>query len=283
MAQNLLAVSRMTRPLPAILSVLALLAVPGCADEVLVPDPDMPNFGLFSVYQTPPDQVNAVALFRKGVAPSGRQEIDHDGACLLEHYILPVWSPQLPVVDAGELRVTGGLTDLTTDFESGYDFQEKGAIFEAGDVLTLHVEGSDEVAPMSVTLTAPPTPVIAPPPATLDIGEDLTFTWTSPPGTGTLQISVQVFWDAVKIDYSSAVYHARDIVRCNADVSQGTLTMPASLLSQISTSGPLPASIHALTTNRDSRRAGKSLVSFGVTTGAVSPSGEAYNFDADLK
>lgn len=238
MAQNLLSVSRMTRSLPAVLSALALLALPGCACEVIVADPDMPNFGIFSISQSPPNQVNAGAGFYKGVPQSRREEIARDGACWLEHYALPVSSPQLLPVDAGELRVTGGLTDLTTDFESGYDFQEKGAIFKAGDVLTLHVEGSDEIAPMSVTLPAPPTPVIAPPPATLDIGEDLTFTWTSPPGIGTLQFYVQVSWDAVKTDYSSAVYFPRDIVRCTADISQGTLTMPASLLSQLSTSGP---------------------------------------------
>lgn len=272
----------MTRPFQAFSIALALLAMPGCASEVIAPDPDAPNVGLFSVYQFPPDQASVGAGFYKHLPPRS-VEIDRDGECWIDHYGLPLSGSQSLPVDAGELRVTGGLTDLVADFESGYDFQAKGTIFEAGDVLTLDVEGSDEVAPMSVTLPAPPTPVIAPPPATIDIGEDLTFTWTSTPGTGTLTIQVQVYWAPVKTDYSIAVYGARDILRCSADISQGTLTMPASLLSQLTTNGPLPATVSANTLNFDVRHAGNSSVSFGLMTRAVTPSGEEYHFDADLK
>jgi hypothetical protein len=289
MAHDLLTSRPMTRSLLAFSSALALLAMPGCT-EVLVPDG--PDFGLVSVFQSPlvqgavfTNQASASALFGKGVPRSAFQLIDQDGACRIDHYPLPVLvsGPEAQVLDAGELRVTGGLTDLVMDFDGGYDFYAKSAIFEAGDVLTLQVEGSDEVAPISVTVPAPPTPVITPPPATIDIGEDLTFTWTSAPGTGTLQLDLQTSWDAVKTG-SGEVHYPRDIVRCNVDISQGTVTMPASLLSQLTTSGSHPASVFAVASNGEIlHRSGKSRVSFFVNADAATPSGEAYQFDADLK
>lgn len=276
----------MTRAIPAFLTLVALLALPGCPCEVLVEEPDGPTHGLFTINQTLPNQALAGAWFvkvRKGAA-AGQIELDHDGACRLYHSEPPGPHTSAPVeVDAGTLRVTGGLTDLVADFEGGYAFPEKTAIFEAGDVLTLDVEGSDDVAPMSVALTAPPLAVIAPPPATIDIGEDLTFTWASPPGAGTLAIQLQTYWPAVKTGPSSAVWGLRDLVMCQADISEGTLTMPASLLSQISDDGPDGARVSAYAHNQDLRHAGDSSVTFGVFADAAAPSGEAYQFDAELK
>lgn len=266
---------------------IALLALPGCASEVLVSEPDGPAQGLFTVGQTPPNRAFAGATFFKirGEVDRGPTEIDRDGACWLDHYEPPDEpSPiQLVQVDAGEVRVTGGLTDLTATFENGgYVFPEKGAIFEAGDVLTLDVEGSDDVPPMSVTLAAPPLLVISPAPATIDTSEDIVFTWTSPPGTGTLTIQVQGYWPAVQLA-SGPVWGPRDIVRCQVPLSDGTLTMPASLLSQVSDDGPHGASVSARVTNHEVRTSGDTLVGFSVGTDAATPSGKAYHFDAPLK
>jgi hypothetical protein len=276
----------MRRPLQVFLSALALLALPalpGCADEVIVTDPDAPNDGFVSVSQSPPNQAFLGASFYKRVPAAGTiTEVDHDGACRRDHFALPTSSsPRLPV-DAGEVRVTGGLKDFGANFESGYDFHATGAIFKAGDVLNLDVGGSDDVAPMSVTLSAPPVVVIAPPPATIDIGKDLTFTWTSSPGAGTLTIQIEVLWDAVKTDYSSAVNFPREIVGCTADISQGTLTIPASLLSQLPTMSSVPAIVSARASNFDSRHAGNSRVGFSVNADAATPSGALYMINAKL-
>jgi hypothetical protein len=271
----------MTRRLPTFFTAVALLATPGCADCVIVEERG-PILGLFTVNQTPPNQAHAGAFFRKGTF-QGPTELDRDGACWLDHYEQPSASPNLPIeLDAGELRVTGGLEELVADFNGGYEFPGKTAIFEAGDVLTLHVEGTDQVPSMAVTLPAPPVPVIAPPPTTIDTGEDLTFTWTSPPGTGTLTIQVEGFWPAVKTD-SGTAWHPRDIVRCQGDISQGTLTMPASLLFQVSDDGPQGATISAYVNNYERRNAGDSIIDFSVSTAAAAPTGGAYMFDADLK
>lgn len=256
--------------------------------------PDEPTLGVFGVYQATPDEFGMGAHFRKrvlsGTVPSGTggtPEIDHDGACRLYHYDPPPTSsaPHVPqaAVDAGELRVTGGLTDLTMTFEDGYaSLLQKGVLFETGDALTLHIEGSDVVSPMSVTFPAPPPPVIALPPATIDIGEDLTLTWTSAPGTGSLNIDITTWWDAVKTD-SGTSWSSRDVVGCTVDVSQGTVTMPASLLSQISPTSSLPPQISASVANDDTRQVGDDLVGFRVETYAATPSGGLYLLDVDLK
>src|SRR5262245_61944463 len=110
----------MTRPLLAFSSALALLALPGCT-EVLVPDG--PTEGLFGVYQFSPNEFGQWATFSKRVLSvnGGVEEIDRDGTCTLYRYAPPpVSGPTSPLaVDAGELRVTGGLEDLVMDFEDG--------------------------------------------------------------------------------------------------------------------------------------------------------------------
>lgn len=239
--------------------------------------------GFFAISQSPPDQAHAGAFFSNEVRPEPR-EVDHEGACRLFHQELTDWiSPQPAKLDAGLLRVTGGLTDVVLALGSnGYNSTGEQAIFKAGDMLTLDVEGSDEVAPASATITAPPVPIVAPPPGTIDTSQDLTFTWESKAGTGTVTIGVGGYWPAVKNDFGEAWY-PRDNVSCAADVSQGTLTMPASLLSQITTDGAHGVRFSAQAWNNEIRYDGDSRVGFLVSATAVTPSGQAYSFDAKLK
>ncbi|APR87199.1 hypothetical protein A7982_12548 [Minicystis rosea] len=225
-------------------------------------------------------------MFSNQLARLGVEVVESDGVCQLEHWAKPDPSndaTESVPLDAGELRVTGGLADRAVGFANGYRLAESAPIFEAGDELTLEVEGSDEVAPMSVTVTAPPSPVIASPPTMLDIGEDFSVTWTSPPGKGTLQLYLQVSWDPVKPGPSTMSSGPRDMVRCFADVSQGKLTMPASLLSQISTSGSEPAVIAGVVSNDVIHKVGGSLVRFSVQSTPVTPGGEGYFSNVDLK
>ncbi|APR87198.1 hypothetical protein A7982_12547 [Minicystis rosea] len=246
---------------------------------------DKPDYGFVWVHQSPLSPGMSASFWDK-LGRSRIEGIESDSACQIEHWAKPEPSndgPPLVLLDAGELRLTGGLKDLTLDFESGYRLDEQGAIFEPGDDLTLEVEGSDDVAPMSVTVTAPPAPVITPPPETLDIGEDLTVTWTSAPGKGRLQFAVGTYWDGVKNSASGETFHPREIVRCFADVSQGELTMPVSLLSQLSTDAPRPASFFALVDNEMVHKVGNSTVRFLAESIALTPSGDVYSFDAELK
>jgi hypothetical protein len=74
-----------------------------------------------------------------------------------------------------------------------------------------------------------------------------------------LQIGVQTFQD----DPVTGGHAPRDIVRCKVDISQGTVTMPASLLSQLSTTGPRPATVFAEASKSEIlHHVGKSRVTF---------------------
>jgi hypothetical protein len=147
-------------------------------------------------------------------------------------------------------------------------------------MLTLEIGGSDTVEPMAATLTGPPVAVLAPPPATIDRGQDLTFTWTSAPGTGHLVIGIDA---QASGDGHPVVTYTTDAVNCWADVSQGTLTIPSSLLSKLPTDSHLPAVVLAMSYNSERRHAGKSWVVFTADTTATTPGGEGYDLQAELK
>lgn len=210
--------------------------------------------------------------------------VAEEGACRLEHHersAVPRGAPPVQL-DAGELRVTGGSKQLVAVYDDGYEFPPETAIFETGDVLTFDIEGSDRVAAMSVSIPAPPAPVITPPPETIDTGEDLTFTWTSAPGAGAMDIRVWGYWPAVDTSTGKA-WPGRDVVTCEVEPSQGTLTMPASLLSQVVTESAVGVSVGAFVSIRERRAFGDSFVGFHLNTTAVTPSGQAYLLSSKLK
>ncbi len=275
----------MRRCLQTLSTALALFAVPGCANEVIIPD-DAPVRGIFNVQQNQPDAFPAVLagarFVRGGSGGATSTEIGAEGGCRSYQMKQGLDGNPGVAVDVGKLRVTGKLADLTADFEGGYEFFEKGPIFEAGDPITFGVEGSDLLPALSVTLPGPPIPVLAPPPATIARDEDLVFTWQSPAGTGTLNIDVAVFGDWIDTP-SGPVRPSEYTIDCKADVATGTLTVPASLLSLLPAAGTMDASISASVNNGESRQDEGYSVWFVVGTTAVGPEGKAYFFNPALK
>jgi hypothetical protein len=278
----------MERTLSACVAAALLLALPGCG-WVKVEEEGAVS-GLFSISQAPPDHANVWAGFRK-ITDHGdddwRVEVAHEGPCSLVHYAPPPSSPpELPAqLDAGKLRVTGGLKELVADYDDEsdkYEFAQEKAVFEAGDVLTFDIEGTDRVPSMSVSIPAPETAIVSAPPETIDTTQDLTFAWTSASGKGTVTIQVLGFYPAHQVG-STKGWSERDAVVCEVPLAQGTLTMPTSLLSQLVTDPQPGLHIMANAQNTELRSFGDSFVGFVVSAIAMTPDGTAYLHQAKMK
>ncbi|APR75557.1 Hypothetical protein A7982_00903 [Minicystis rosea] len=208
--------------------------------------------------------------------------VESDGGCQRLHCEVG-WAIAGVAVDAGELSLTGGLMDITAD-ASGYNQSLETPLFEPGDMLELALLGNERFTPVTISLEAPPLPVVAPPAAgPLLRSAPLTITWNSAPGPGTVTASITTYPDAWQEGQTTHSGDVSEKVSCEAAVSAGSLTMPVSLLSMLPPSTVTQADLRVGVATREVRERDGFRIDFSVGGYATLSEGGMYWFSRDLQ
>ncbi len=209
--------------------------------------------------------------------------IDREGTCLLERCDRGV-SASTPT-DAGAVTLAGALEDVAVEFDAssyGVDgsnsFRVDGPLFAAGDAVTLANAGSGEVPAMSTTLEAPPHVTVTKPAekSRLGLGGDIELAWTSSGGAGKVVVAVWTHPESSSTGGSVDSGAIREGVRCEADVDDGSIRVPATLLQQLRPNLPSPATLGVVTTNREAHERGGWRTEFELEAESAAPSGGPF-------
>lgn len=241
------------------------VVAPGCGqalvEECDVDPPSPEDFGSVVVDQLPPGgAVNGeqptelwASFHRDYVAPCA--EVHRAGSCAVLR-CERAWADGGELLDGGAITMTGGLTDLSLEGDALgalYHQKQDTPMFEPGDALTFSIAGSDAVEPFTTTLVAPPLPVITSGPPKLDRSTPSVFEWTSDPGEGRLAVSITNYPESVQTGDLVESGPVSERIACEADISEGSLTVPASLLEQLTPGAVAPTDVQISVWNRETR------------------------------
>lgn len=295
----------MTRLASIILAGFAALSTLACGGDVFVEgcddlgQPPARDAGWFQVSQVPPG-----AQVQSGIwGYFNLREFEHcvvlerEGSCRLE-YCNPRWLEEERCngerwsagesVDVGELTLTGGLADLTATYDAPtgqYSALVSAPVFEPGDLLRLGVSGNARVPAVSVMLEGPPMAVISEPLELheLERGDPIKLNWSSGPGSGTVFAYVVNRPESRQHDNVIDSGSATESVICEADVSAGSLVMPANLLARLTPDTAMRALLIVDVANGDTVTIEGWHLGFSARSWAADPEGGRYSVEFTVR
>lgn len=276
-----------------ILALLVAASTAACGNVAVdgerdVDPPSPENLGNVSLSQTPPgatansNQPSSLSAAFLKDRVNGCVLVEQEGDCGRIHCD-GAWVIPGAAVDAGTLTVTGGLMDITADATS-YKQSFQTPLFEPGDVIEFALGGNADFAPASVSLVAPPLPVVAPPaPGPMVRSAPLTLTWESEPGAGRVVASITAYPEAWQDGPEILSGDVNDRVVCEAGISAGSITLPVSLLSKLPPSTILDADLQVSVISREVRERDDFRLDFSVGGYATLAGGGMYWFSKPLQ